>query len=290
MKTTLAMILTSGLLLLCTRTYSQIYYPLVQTNKVWSMSYYYVNPPSQIKYMKVGSDTMIASKFYSHILETDDSVASGWTQAGFMRETTDHMVYFSMNPVINEFLAYDFNLALNDNIFLHGIATPFIVDTIDSVQIASGEYRKRIILTNTSCPGSDTWIEGIGSLFGLIYSSQNCLVGESDKLVCLLQAGNLVYHDPLYTRCDLPMASNEIVHQAVCSIFPNPVSENIIITTVPQIREKFLLRDASDRILMTGLLNPGQNILNLSRLSPGIYFLQILNDQTTNGIHKIVKQ
>ena len=261
----------------------QIYYPLVQTNKVWSISYYYISPPSQIKFLEISGDTTINSKVYNKVLYTNDSVNNPWTLVGYIRETNDHKVYFSTNPDISEFLYYNFNLALDDSVYIDEIPYPFIADTVDSVQVSNGEFRKRVVLS--ACSGYDTWIEGIGSLFGLIYSGENCMVGETDKLVCLLRNDTIVYHDPHYITCSTPLYIPD-VHDDSLVIYPNPVLENLYINSNLKNTTILKLTDIFGEVKWQTSLSPGENVINLSNYAEGIYFIEIHSTSLNIGVRK----
>lgn len=265
----------------------QTYYPLVQTNKVWTISYYFSFPPSQIKFMKISGDTTINSKVYNKVLQTNDSVNNPWTLDGYIRETNDHKVYFSTNPNISEFLYYNFNLALGDSVYIRGLPNPFIADTVDSVQVSNEEFRKRVVLS--ACSGYDTWIEGIGSLFGLIYSGENCLVGETDKLVCMLQNDAIVYHDPHYVTCSTPLYIPDI-HDDSFVIYPNPVLDNLYINSNFKNTMILKLTDILGEVKWQTSLSSGENVINLSNCNKGIYIIEIYStSQNIDVRRKIIK-
>jgi hypothetical protein len=207
----------------------QQYYPLVETNKVWSISYYYVSPPNRIKYIKFQGDTLIGAYSYKIIFQTSDSIQYGWTNYGYIRETNDHKVFSLSTSIGTEFLLYDFNLMLHDTAYLRNLPNPFIADTVDSVQVVTGEWRKRIIVKTSEGGCRDTWIEGIGSLFGVMESVEDCMIGETSELVCMLQNETLVYHDPNYTNCDIPLKVTTLEPEDLLMIYPNPAKNYFVV-------------------------------------------------------------
>lgn len=197
----------SLLLLAAGENYGQTYYPLVTAGKSYSLSYFYASPPAQVRYEKLGSDTVINSITYTKVLRTPDSTSSPWSVAGFIRETSDHKVYYSTYPSAIEYLCYDFNLHVGDTVTLKVLPSPHTVISVDSVQINNGQFRQRIVLSNPLCPDPDTWIVGIGSLYGLIYSAGNCFIGETTRLICMNEDNELIYHNPDFATCDFPMGT-----------------------------------------------------------------------------------
>jgi hypothetical protein len=238
--------------------------------------------------MKTGGDTTIDSKVYNKVLLTNDSISNPWTSDGYIRETSDHKVYFSTNPTISEFLIYNFNLTPGDSVSLWGLPYPFIADTVDSVQVSNGEFRKRWVLSG--CAGYDTWIEGIGSLYGLIYSGENCMVGEIDKLVCMLQNDIIVYHDPHYSTCSTPLYIPDINDDPFV-IYPNPAKDKCKVQCAKySIKNIEIFNLTGEKVYRADFSSGKGDAVEVDLDFPaGIYFVRLTNDRTVE-VRKIVKQ
>ncbi len=105
-------------------------------------------------------------------------------------------------------LLYDFNLIEGEQIRVRGIKEEdgvlLTINTIDSVKIANGEWRTRWYLDNESHGSTfnDIWIEGIGSLNGVlvpgrsqIHTSVKLLQQKQDNqlMYCNLDYADLIY-------------------------------------------------------------------------------------------------
>jgi hypothetical protein len=181
---------------------AQTYYPLVDANKVWNNLILWADGISSNNYtVKFTSDTVINSLHYKKVLQI------GFDEAPvqYIREDSTKKVFYKEVPDSADKLLYDFNIGLHDTFTINTMpAYPvkLIADTIDSVNI-SGKLRKRIYLswvqTNTN---SDTWIEGIGSLRGVLTTFNLGLVNsQNDVLLCFTENDTLKYINPEFNAC-----------------------------------------------------------------------------------------
>jgi len=80
----------------------------------------------------------------------------------------------------------------------------------------------------------------------------------------------------------LPFVSSvdNVIEQFDISIFPNPAFDKVQINTDLSVSGSFNLIDLNGRMIFTEeTSNLKSNTLNLSNLSPGIYFLSIQNEK-----------
>jgi hypothetical protein len=104
----------------------------------------------------------------------------------------------------------------------------YVVDSIDTVSIL-GVERKRMQLKNIRNESlghwSDvTWIEGIGSYRGILYSAEAGTGEDGHYLACVTQGDSLIYQDEYFSSCyystvDVQEAVSE---NAPIEIYPNP--------------------------------------------------------------------
>jgi hypothetical protein len=147
---------------------------------------------------------------YLDVLESSDSLRLEWDVIGSIREdTSTKQVFFRLGD--NEGLIYDFSLETGDTVevnnlytYYHGISL-MKVDSTDSIFIA-GEMRKRYFLNTVYSPSYypvETWIEGIGSLFGLMHSGIGAYpFGGGDlNLLCLSRNDTAIYMNPRFFEC-----------------------------------------------------------------------------------------
>ena len=97
-----------------------------------------------------------------------------------------------------EILIYDFNLTVGDTFLSkQDISDPgmeLIVTTVDTVQLADGSDRKRILLYCVSGDFEIEWIEGIGNIdYPLLSTIYTCLFDVPGSLLCYSENGETLY-------------------------------------------------------------------------------------------------
>jgi hypothetical protein len=193
-------------------------YQIADTTKTWSTifvgySSWMVCQCGGTEIIKL-SDISNLGDQYLDVLETHDSSNQEWEINGQLREDTlTHKVYYRRVADYPEGMIYDFNLEAGDTVLVdnqwwdYGI-DPMICDSTDFVSI-NGEMKKRIYLfrldNQVRVPyyPIETWIEGIGSDLGLMYSGAKSepSAGGSIDLLCCSQNGTTLWMDSLFACC-----------------------------------------------------------------------------------------
>jgi len=190
----------------CNKINAQTYYPLVDTNKVWSTIYIIYNPtPGDSSFFsyftKFYSDTVVNGNTYKKIHRSNDEFQQNWeTRSSLIREDSLKKVYLKYDGY-DEFLIYDFSLVEGDTVYLqYGY---LIVSYTDSIFI-NGTNRKRIVFGDQySYECYESWIEGIGSSCGILNSGNPCMMGGKNDFLCLYENDFLIYQNPIYNNCFL---------------------------------------------------------------------------------------
>ena len=197
------------LLLFSCLIYGQDYHPLVDSLKKWSGMNCSIDPnytwgpfDCQTSLIKFSGDTIINSLSYLKVFKSD-TLQQNWELQGYIRENSGKEIYFR-NLIGLEGLMYDFSIGLNDtvaieNTYSGGWPGILVCNTIDSLLIGN-EYRKRFYLFDNNTP-IDTWIEGIGSEYGVLKSS-GFVVGGTYDLLCYYENDSLIYTAP-YNDCNI---------------------------------------------------------------------------------------
>lgn len=159
-------------------------------------------PPFDFQYMttvlKLRDFVINNESSYATVLETADSSFTDWKILGQISES-NHQVFF--NPISSDslYLIYDFNLrpfsTFNLSEIQHSITYQILVENIDTV-LMGGENRKRITFKGIN----EVWIEGIGSLQGLLHKGYG-ISGAKYELGCYTENGNIIFHNPTYPTC-----------------------------------------------------------------------------------------
>lgn len=167
-------LLLNALLLFCfINLKAQDYHPLIKPNKIWTIGCVssIINPfNTTYRTMSIGDTTEINGLIYYEV-NTDEPYAI------FMREDSVEQKVYTYLPDSNaEYLTFDFNVNINDTIFLPGALynmgitneteEPVLIQSIDSVEIESGIFRKRIRGFGNSLPYE--YIEQLGGAYGVL--------------------------------------------------------------------------------------------------------------------------
>ena len=277
---------------------AQQYVPFPDSNAVWSeIEIDQPGPCMPCKYQfRILGDTIINSIQYHKIYKQNDSLLNSVNLIyhGAIREQGGKIyfrhVYFSFERTL-----YDFTKNVGDTIkkLYHDLdpsdSSMFgIITSIDSILI-DGNYRKKFAL-NANDP---IWIEGIGSLHGLLYPITPAVTCSCIwDLVCFQQNDSVKYLNPKYSTC-FPVItgiSNNTTVKNSFAVLPNPFS------TETTLRADKLFRDATLTVYnsfgqQVKLIKniSGQTVtLHRDNLPSGLYFLQLTQDNKTYATDKLI--
>ncbi len=208
---------------------------LINTNKLWSMQRITVANPSSYwsYYLKIiDQDTTINNKIYKKVLRSDDEFHLKWEYYCCLRETFDKKIYRIGGPTgidkgndTIEYLIYDFNLKKGDK---------FVVGKVDSVKdVIIGDRSRKCLYFGNNYWVTDTWIEGIGSLCGLLNVGLCSWMGGECSLLCYLENDTIKYHNSEYNYCFYKKSVNieelERTNLGI-KIYPNPANIQSVIS------------------------------------------------------------
>ncbi|MDD4395141.1 MAG: T9SS type A sorting domain-containing protein, partial [Bacteroidales bacterium] len=77
------------------------------------------------------------------------------------------------------------------------------------------------------------------------------------------------------------------------SVYPNPTTSTLTVELSDNETSRpieYLLFDIYGKEIMKGMMNDGQNTINISNLSNGIYLLKVVSDRSLIGTGKIIKE
>ena len=216
-------------------------------------------------------------------------IQNGNDTIGFFRQDGEKY-YYTSKTFGKEFLLYDFGVQTGDVVsicydLLWGMyddlpqeieeVTKFTVTKVDLITDKNGTERKRISL---DC--GDVWIEGIGSLNGLIHS---CRMGSGayTKLLSYKENGAVIMEYEPDCLCE-KTAINTILSQI--KISPNPVLNEVQIT-FPTDNNEIKIYDLQGKLLLQQ--NVGQMAeVNVSMLPKGTYVLMVNNSERMTFIKR----
>jgi hypothetical protein len=211
---------------------------LVDTSKKWNtMVHSEMGFIVSSDLIRFGGDTTLGTILYKKVLRATDANGTGWYPYGMIRETMDQKVYYRTDTSAQEYLFYDFGAATGDTLLIGSLMSwnsgvnvyletvPVVVLSVDSMLIGS-QYRKR---WNLGYEGmgwpTDAWVEGMGSMAGVLHENFGFVGGDYHELLCYYQADTLVYLDPDYSDC-IVISSDRTELPGGCAITvnPNPVT------------------------------------------------------------------
>lgn len=274
------------------------YHSFPTTNAVWSQDMTGVFEPLEFLDYTCG-DTIFGDKVYMKIFSQFSSSGSGgvYLQGG-LREEGKQILFYKV-PENVEFLLYDFSLQVGDTLEVKRIVDqniqPFTmrVLSIDSITLTDGLH-KRWKMKNIPATGfHETWIEGIGSTFGLLNRTLGFLGGTPPRLNCTRQNGETIYTLPNYSPCNFTLWLTECqemvaVHAAEIAstvVFPNPFSDQLNVSmSAGDASTTLRLFDCFGKLLRSADVS-GQTTFTWQRddLPAGIYFLKVENQGAGNG-------
>jgi hypothetical protein len=216
-----------------------------------------------------------------------------WTLQNFMREDENKKVWNKNKNSDSEQLYYDFSLEVGDTLPNYlGHAVPYpdylitVVENITYEKMRNGEERKVWHLLTLPSDYRESWIEGMGSDFGVIFPLISELVGASYSLLCYHENKELVYFNSPWGTCYVDNFEGINTYDNQVIIYPNPTQNILYIKTI----ESMSISDIS-LIGMQGQIvrqyEPKIQQLDVSDISSGLYFIKF----TTNSgeiIQKVI--
>jgi hypothetical protein len=186
--------------------------PLFSKDKIWTeartTSDSYV--PIGTQSYKVWKDTLINGK--NHSIVITDSGTGKWDTTHYY-----NLIYEDSGKVYqNNLLYYDFNMKPGDSL-VYDTNDKIVVDSINHREMIDGDFRKHFYLSyfeDGQYISSFTWIEGIGSVWGLnnpIVPSEE--FGGESFLLCVHENGELVYQNPEFNTCSFPSNTKRLTRQ-----------------------------------------------------------------------------
>lgn len=281
-------------------TWAQTYHPLVDTNKVWSIAHSYAQP---FRYMsdftKFEGDTTFNGHLYKQVWTTSDTTLESWNADGYIREENKQVYYLSWSGGPTNNLLYDFGANAGDTILLFSdpMGLYFVVDSVDNIILLSGESRRRVNLSGYltgDFMGNDTWVEGMGSLYGVLQSGTCVLVGDNPLLLCFHENDTLKYFNNSNSSCFIVTGIESHQPEAeLVKVFPNPSDGflSIHVNDASILPIKIILYDPLGKHILEKELTDTDNKINLSaNKSVGFVFYQLTGSNRVSKSGKILIQ
>lgn len=258
--------------------FSQNYKPLVVEENSWNVLVVGLNVPFDTTYStitcKIEGDTILDDITYKKMFASYDENPVYLNICGYLREDANRKVWYRQNEE-EEYLMYDFSAEVGDSVLV-GYSDPvyLFVDSITNHNV-QGDLRPKYWLSCKEHPHyQETWIEGIGSSRGVIWSGSALIVGGWYRLLCMKQNAELIYMNPHYNSCYMLSTGMAEVEDLLVHIFPNPCSECLQIeTNNPNAITAMAIMDLNGKVWKQ--LSSQTKSVDVSDLAAGVYLLSI---------------
>jgi len=250
--------------------------------------------PIRTEYVYFDGDSIVADNPYKKVFSCDDKLLENSKYEGLMREQ-DQKTYFIRANSETEHMLYDFSLEEGMTFNLAPIQWLLEVKHSDMIEI-NGVLKKRLQIAYA--PSSlyediiDTWIEGIGSLNGIISRNGFTGNGATFALLCYYQNNELRYKNPAYSECYYNNREDDITSvQSItindCDIFPNPVDDILRISCLNNVISRIEIFDNTGRQVYNQVY---KDTINVSSFSKGLYLLKLYDANEQVSEFKFIKK
>ena len=227
-------------------------------------------------------DTLIEDVQYMKIMGTvNDSYPIFYT---LLREE-DGKVWKRYSIAHPETLLYDFTASVGDTLRIGDFAEEMVLDSISMVRIGDVDRRKLwfgLEYDNLGRPrAKETWIEGIGSDYGLLWTGYFNVFDGWHCLLCFHQNGELVWENPEYGTCTFDGV--EETKESGISIYPNPAKDRVIVEGIEAAEVE--VYNALGQVVKTVR---GTNEIPVADLPQGVYMLRIADIEGRIFMEKVM--
>ena len=226
-------------------------------------------------------DTLIGNVRYMKIMGTvNDSYPIFYT---LLREE-DGKVWKRYSIAHPETLLYDFTASVGDTLCFGDFGACFVLDSISTEQIGGVDRRKfwfGLEYDNLGRPRTqETWVEGIGSDYGLLWSGYWRIPDGWHCLLCFHQYGELVWENPEYGTCTYDGV--EETKESGISIYPNPTKDRVIVEGIEAAEVE--VYNALGQLVKTVRRT---NEIDVADLVEGVYLVRIMDAEGKVYTNKI---
>ncbi len=234
----------------------------------------------------IGSDTIINDTTYYHALRSTGGIEVPQSKYGYIR-SEDGKVFYRTRPDRLERIIYDFNILEADTIKVYGLldrSTDTYNECVlvcDSIRTKTFFESKRMVyyfhdqyVPEYNC---ESWLEGIGSLSGLLHNTDTKVGMDAFSLSCVTFQGGYLFKKNENEPC-IKLAVGIQEHSAgVAEIYPNPINEgqSINIKNAP-IGSSFELYDVYGRLVLQNMIKNVNATVN-TPLNNGYFLYRIVD-------------
>ena len=262
---------------------AQEYLPIAQKGNEWhTLSTTLFGYSNYVNWCS--GDTIIGDVRYMKIMGT---LNDGYPHLFTVLREEDGKVWKRHLNTSEETLLYDFTASVGDTLCFGHPGNCFVLDSISMVQIGDVDRRKFWFGLEYDGLGNprakETWVEGIGSDFGLLWSGYYGVYDGWHCLLCFHQYGELVWQNPEYNTCTYPYDAVEENKDSEIALYPNPVRDRVVIEGI-EVAEVEVYNTLGQMVKTI----QGTNEISVADLPQGVYLLRIADAEGKDYTNKIM--
>lgn len=272
--------------------------PIVDTNKIWSVITSYASPNGGwgvgTSSYKLAADSIINEQKYFKVYEKRDTLDTPWIFNKVLLRQDSLKVYIKQESGA-ERLLYDFSLQVDDIIMQSNMFFNEQEWYVKEVTYAmmDGKMRKIIILDSEFGWEKDVWIQGIGSMFGIL-TPGNLVYDLETKMLCVHKNDQLIYSNSEFDGCYIRIVGieDQIADNDI-NIYPNPVSDKLHINfeNEPAKKAEIRIYSCQGRLIKTKAVGENSQIdIDFSQFKSGLYLMHYSNVNGNVFIKQIIKE
>ena len=223
-------------------------------------------------------------------VDTFQAVLNTWYAV--REDTVTQKVYIYSFNALSEFLLYDFNLQVGDT-FISQYTTdgnPFIIDSVHTITTYDGVSRRIYYCNQPFNPTVKYIIEGIGSSSGM-YTSMFDAIGGGTWLTCVLDHSTSLLppiHPSGISTCSQIVGLYESSGEFNVTLKQNPSYGLVTIDHSYPKGCRFNVYEPNGKLIHSEYSDQESVLLDLSNCSPGIYFVELADQNHRIYLNKLV--
>ena len=132
----------------------------------------------------------------------------------------------------------------------------------------------------------ETWVEGIGSDYGLLWSGYYGIPDGWHCLLCFHQNGELIWQNPEYNTCTYPYDAVEENKDSEVSIYPNPGNNMLNICTALQ-NARVEIYDITGKLVYNQEITENVTSINTEGWPSGAYIWKVAVGTSTGLVTEV---
>ena len=265
---------------------------ILDKDKTWYNHIHYYMSMGQVntEVLGFGADTIISDTIYAKVLRATGGVETPYQQYGYLREKSGQ-VFYRLFPEEPERILYDFTISEHGTIHVWGLSGgwpeyelveyQFTCDSIRYVEYCS-ILRKVLYLSPVDMKGynSESWVEGIGSVSGLLHNYDGRVGGDAYILSCVTHTNNLLFDKYETGECiRIAVGINNDAPKSFVEIYPNPTSGMVTIETGEKGPCVVMISGLNGQILYFREINDPTFQIDLMPFRKGIYIISVRSQE-----------